>query len=138
MKLQLQKGEPHMKYILAIILLAVSAHASAAGTVRINGITAGSGNNIVISSGHVFVDGKDVTGKDAKVINIEITGNVTTLQADVANTITVSGSAGNINTLSGSVRAGDVTGSVTTMSGSVNSGKIGGDVSTMSGSVNSR
>lgn len=128
-----------MKYILTPILLALAMSASAAGTVRINGAPAGSGNNIVIANGRVFVDGiVAVHANDARAINIEITGNIAVLSADVANVISVTGSAGRVETQSGNVQTGDVAGSVETMSGSVNCGKIGGDVTTMSGSVNSR
>ena len=107
-------------------------------TISINGLKITGGRSVVISGGRVIVDGKDVTGEDAKTINIEIHGDVRELSADVCDTISVTGSVGKIKTQSGSIQCNDVTGLVQTMSGSVSCGKIGGDASTMSGDIISR
>lgn len=106
--------------------------------IKINGLSITGGRNVTINNGRVIVDGKDVTGDDAKNITIEIQGDVAELSVDVCSTISVTGSVGKIKTQSGGVRCGDVTGGVQTMSGSVVCGAIGGDVSTMSGDVVSR
>ncbi len=107
-------------------------------SIKINGMSVVAGRSIIITNGRVVVDGKDVTGDDTKIINIEIQGNVDELSADVCNSITVSGSAGRVKTQSGNIRCGDVAGSVQTMSGDVSCGKVSGDVSTMSGDIESR
>ncbi len=107
-------------------------------SITLNGVTVIAGRSINISNGRVTVDGQDVTGADAKIINIEIHGDVADLSADSCNTIAVTGSVGKVKTLSGDVRCGDVAGSVQTMSGDVSCGVIGGDASTMSGDISSR
>lgn len=108
-------------------------------TIKINGGSVSiSGRSVVIQNGRVVVDGKDVTGDDAKIINIEIQGNVESVSADVCNTISVTGSVGTVKTQSGDVRCGDVADSVKTMSGDITCGSIGGDASTMSGDISRR
>jgi hypothetical protein len=108
-------------------------------SIRINGIDIVAGRSITVNGNKVFVDGKDVT-PDAKDIKIEISGNIERLEADVCNSIFVTGDAGNIATQSGDVRiAGNIGGSVQTMSGDVDcEGHVGGNVSTMSGDVKHR
>lgn len=103
--------------------------------IQINGMSIVGGRNITITNGRVIVDGKDVTGDDAKTITIEIQGDVAELSADMCTTITVTGTVGKIKTQSGNVRCGDVSGSVQTMSGDVSCGAVAGDVSTMSGDI---
>lgn len=107
--------------------------------IKINGNVVSSvistGSNISIIGNKVFIDGQE-HDVEAKTINIEVTGNVNSLDVDVAQKVNVSGNAGSVQTVSGSVEVGgDVDGSVSTVSGSVRAGKIGGNVSTVSGSV---
>lgn len=108
-----------------------------ASTISINGTTfttTGRGS-ISISNGRVTIDGKDVT-PDAKIISIEVHGDIQSISADACEKITMTGSAGSVRTQSGDVECGPVSGSVSTMSGDVRCGGISGSVSTMSGDVN--
>ena len=95
------------------------------------------GNNITVSNNQIIIDGKDVTDSlpEQKTYNIEVTGDIQTLNVDACNNLTVKGTVGSIKTLSGDVDCGDVTGSVTTMSGDVECKNISGSVSTMSGKI---
>lgn len=103
-------------------------------SIRINGVTI-SGNSIQVKNGSIFVDGSVVDTGDAKQIRIEVDGSIERLNADACDSITVSGSAGSVSTMSGDVKCGNVDGSVKTMSGDVRCGSIGGSVSTMSGDI---
>lgn len=107
------------------------------GMIRVNNVSY-NGNSISIRDNKIFIDGVDVT-PDAKQINIDVTGNIDKLNADNCHKITVGGSAGSIETMSGNVDiAGDVAGSIETMSGDVKCGAIGGSVKTMSGDIKHR
>jgi hypothetical protein len=103
-------------------------------SIRINGVTI-SGNSIQVKNGSIFVDGKVVETGDAKQIRIEVDGSIERLNADSCDSITVSGSAGSVSTMSGDVTCGNVEGAVSTMSGDIRCGNIGGSVSTMSGDI---
>jgi hypothetical protein len=97
-----------------------------------------SGRNIVVVNGRVIVDGKDET-PESKEINIVVTGDVEKLEVDACSKIEVNGNVHNVKTLSGDVEiSGVVSGNVQTMSGDVKCGDIGGSVSTMSGDVKRR
>lgn len=102
--------------------------------IRINGVNI-SGNSIHVRNGSVLVDGKIVETGDAKHIRIEVDGSIERLNADSCDSITVSGSAGSVSTMSGDVTCGNVEGAVSTMSGDIRCGNIGGSVSTMSGDI---
>lgn len=108
-----------------------------ASTITINGttITTTRNGSISFSNGRVIIDGKDVT-PDAKIISIEVQGDIRSISADVCEKIAITGGAGSVRTQSGDVECGPVTGSVSTMSGDVRCASIGGSVSTMSGDVN--
>lgn len=113
-------------------------------TIKINGISHNVvGGNIIggdlcITNGRVTINGKDVTPADTKNITIEVLGNVHKISVDACNSVTVTGSAGAVKTMSGDVECGDVTGSVETMSGDVTCKSVGGGVKTMSGDVTTR
>lgn len=96
-----------------------------------------SGNNLTISGNKVIIDGKDVSGEfqNDKVININCEGDVSSIDCDTCETITVAGKVGSVKTMSGTVKCQDVVGNVSTMSGDVRCGNIGGNVSTMSGDI---
>jgi hypothetical protein len=103
--------------------------------ITINGVSIVSGRSISVSGNKVFVDGKDVT-PDAKIIRIEVHGNVGDLSADACESILINGSVdGSVSTQSGDVKCGDVGGGVSTMSGDVKCGVVGGSVKTMSGDI---
>ena len=97
-----------------------------------------SGRNIIIQNGKVIINGKDVTPPDAPVINIEITGNVETLKADVCNKITINGTVKEVSNTAGDITTGDVSGNVSTASGDVKCGNVQGNVKTMSGDIDAK
>ena len=103
-------------------------------TININGKTY-TGKNIQIDGkGNVIIDGKNVESND-KVINIEITGDIQSLDVASCQSINVSGMVNTLNTVSGDVTCGDVNLSVKTTSGDVKAKNIGGSVTTISGDV---
>ena len=104
-------------------------------TIRINGVTITGGRSISVSNGRVIVDGKDVTGEEAKTINIAVHGDISDLSVDACDVASITGMVGKVKPQSGDVRCGDVSGSVQTMSGDVSCGAVAGDVSTMSGDI---
>jgi hypothetical protein len=85
-------------------------------TISINGrnIAGGiiTGGNICISNGCVIVDGKDIELGDSKVFNIEIIGDVGSLTADVVNKIVITGNTGDVKTVLGDIKCGDVSGDI--------------------------
>lgn len=107
--------------------------------VTINGVTITGGRSIVIRSGRIIVDGKDVT-PDAKVVNISVEGNIERLEADGCEKISVTGDVGIISTQTGDVDVGgNINGSVQTQTGNVDcGGSIGGNVSSMTGDIKHR
>lgn len=108
-------------------------------TVTINGVTvSGTAKSIVIKNGRVIFDGKDVT-PDSKEINIVINGNVEELSVDAANKVTITGSAASVKTMSGNIDVGgDVHGNVSSMSGNIKSGNVAGSAKTTSGNISKR
>lgn len=117
-----------MKYLIFLMLITINVKAQTVKSIIqkdthksgivINGATY-SGQNVTITDGDVFIDGKKVNSKDAKVINITVHGDV-----------------GKIDTQSADVTVnGTVKGDVETMSGDVTAGKIEGDAETMSGDI---
>lgn len=102
--------------------------------VVVNGQRIVGGKNINITAGRIVVDGVDVT-PDGKTVNIEVHGNVTSLTADYAKTIQVSGDVGALKTGSGDVQVRGVTGGVETGSGDITCAAVGGNVRTGSGDV---
>ena len=105
-------------------------------TIKINGVTIETnGRSVSIKNGHVSIDGNEITKGVADKFVIEINGRLENLSADKCESITISGTAGTIKTMSGDVTCGAVAGAVATMSGDIKCGAIGGAVSTMSGDV---
>jgi hypothetical protein len=106
--------------------------------VMINGNVVGgsiAGRNISIIGNKILVDGVDVT-PDAKIINIEIQGDVETIKVDACDNISVSGNAESVRTVSGDIDIkGNVTGGVSTVSGDVKCGNVGGSCTTVSGDI---
>lgn len=94
-----------------------------------------SGNNITIFNNEVYIDDKKVGTGDEKNITIEVTGNVSRLEVDSCQRVTVNGDAGFVKVVSGDVTCGNVEGRVETISGNVDCGDIGGSVITVSGNV---
>lgn len=105
------------------------------GMIIVNGVSY-EGNDITIRNGRVIIDGKDATPVEAKEINVVVNGDINKLQADVCETLEVTGSVGSLSTISGDVSIdGDISGPVTTISGDVNCGSINGPVSSVSGKI---
>lgn len=92
------------------------------------------GEKVSIAGGKVLIDGTEVASEASK-LQIHIEGNIQQLQVDAAQSITVSGSAGDVRTHSGDVKCGAVSGSVQTESGDVSCGDVGGSVATSSGDI---
>lgn len=99
-----------------------------------------SGQDISIVNDQIIVDGKvldlDEYGKNTKVFNIVIEGDVQSVSGAFAD-IKVTGNVGSASSTSGDVTVdGDVTGSVNSVSGDVRvNGSISGNVSTVSGDI---
>lgn len=101
---------------------------------KINGLNI-TGNNVTVKNGNIIIDGKDVT-PDAKLINIEVSGDVGELIVDTCEKINITGNAQKIKTASGDVEiGGDVNGDVESMSGDINCENVEGDVHTSSGDI---
>lgn len=97
-----------------------------------------SGKSVVVKNGKVFVDGKSVES-DEKEIKIEVTGNIETLTVDHCDEVKVTGDVSKLKTMSGDVTiGGDVKGNVETMSGDVRCGNITGKVKTVSGDIKNK
>jgi hypothetical protein len=96
-----------------------------------------SGKNVRIENGKVYVDGNLVEGgKDDKVINILIEGNLDRLDVDYCNNIVVDGDVNTLESVSGAVKANTVKGDINTTSGKVEvAGNVEGNVETVSGKV---
>lgn len=105
-------------------------------TIKINGKTY-RGNSIQIKGNRVIIDGKDADTGEEKIININVEGDLGSLNVESAEVITIKGNVnGDAKSMSGDIEiGGDVTGNVKTMSGDVRCGNIGGKVKTMSGDV---
>lgn len=104
----------------------------------INGKTI-SGKNISVSGNKVIVDGKEVSDlEEQKVINIEVTGDIQTLQSGNGS-VSVKGDVGSIETVNGDIEIeGDVKLNIKTVNGDVSCGAVGGSVSSVNGSIKTR
>lgn len=104
--------------------------------VRINGQSI-TGGSIVIRNGRIIVDGKDYTPGDEKQINIAVTGDITSIEADVCEKITITGNAGSVRTSQGGIDVGgNVTGDVKTSQGSIDiGGSVSGSAKTSQGNI---
>lgn len=95
-----------------------------------------SGNgSISIVNGKVIVDGKRIDSEDSKTINITILGDIKDLNIDYCETISVSGTVGDLQTTSGDVNCKDISGDVQSTSGNIECGNVNGSVKTVSGNV---
>lgn len=97
-----------------------------------------SGKSVVVKNSKVFVDGKAVETEE-KEIKIEVSGNIETLTVDYCDEVKVTGDVSKVKTMSGDVTiGGEVKGNVETMSGDVRCGNIAGKVKTMSGDIKNK
>jgi hypothetical protein len=106
-------------------------------SITINGTTV-SGTNIVIRNGTVLVDGISIEVGTQKIINIEVNGNLTTVDCDTCQSLTVTGDVGSVRTVSGDVDCNDVKQNVETVSGDVKARNITGSVKTVSGDISGK
>jgi len=104
--------------------------------IRIGGKTY-NGNSVTIINGVVVVDGKRIDSLE-KQINIEIVGNISELNVDYCEKITVRGNVGSIKNGSGDIECHNVENDVQSQSGNVECKSVSGNVTTQSGDVNCR
>lgn len=102
-------------------------------SININGKEYG-GTSIIVRNNKITVNGVDVT-PDSKQVNIVVTGDIDTLNADYCDKITVNGNAKEVQATSGDIECRDVQGDVRTTSGDVECGNVGGSIQTVSGDV---
>lgn len=105
-------------------------------TVHINGKSY-PGNNVTMTNGKVFIDGKEIIGEETEnEILFKIQGNLESLEIE-SGSVEVSGDVGTLKITSGNVKVtGDVKGSVDLTSGNINvGGKIEGNASVSCGNI---
>ena len=100
-------------------------------------------NNVSITDGQVFVDGKLVnefnTDKEEKVINITISGNVESLDVNYCQNLKITGDCKRVHNQNGSIQiGGNVSGNVHTNMGSITCGNVEGDCHTNMGNISRR
>lgn len=106
-------------------------------TISINGTTY-VGNNVKIVNGKVIVDGKDMT-PDAKNITIQVNGDISNLDVDICDKLSITGNVNELSTVSGDVEiGGSVGGNIKTTSGDIKCGNIAGNVKTVSGDIKNK
>jgi hypothetical protein len=106
--------------------------------VSVNGISV-VGGSIVIRNGQIIVDGKDVT-PDAKVITINVQGDVEKLDVGACSTIDITGNAGAVRAQAGDITVGgNVGGDVSSQAGDIDvTGTVSGNVHTQAGDIRYR
>lgn len=92
------------------------------------------GSSVKVSGNKITINGTDVT-PDTKVINIQIDGDVDSIDVDYCEKVVVNGNVKSLNTTSGDVECGDVQGDIKGTSGDIQCGNVGGSVQTVSGDV---
>lgn len=102
------------------------------GVTVINGKTY-KGSCIQVSNGRVIVDGVEHGVESGPSIDVEIHGDVQSLEMESGSV--KANSAGTIKTVSGDVVCGEVSGSIKSVSGDINTGAVAGSVSTVSGDI---
>lgn len=102
-------------------------------TITINGATF-YGNNVTVKNNRVFIDGADIT-PNSRQININVTGNVESLDVDACDRIEIAGNVGKLISGSGNISCSDVSNGITVGSGDVTCNTITGDVRTGSGDI---
>lgn len=105
------------------------------GRVVIDGREFKGGNLQIDGNGKVIVDGVVQDGSLTGPISVTVHGDVQSLSGNLSE-VSISGHAGEVRTVSGDVKCGDVAGNVTTVSGDVQAKTISGNVKTVSGDVN--
>lgn len=96
------------------------------------------GNNVTISNGEVWIDGKlaDDINKDEKIINITISANIQKLDIDNCNKLEINGNCKDVTSKNGDIKInGSVDGNVNSKNGNIVCGKVSGDVETKNGNI---
>ena len=95
------------------------------------------GRSISISGNKIIVDGKDISGdhRDSKVITINVTGDLDSLDVDYCDKIEINGNVSKARTGSGDINCSNITNGAQTGSGDIECESINGDVQTGSGDV---
>jgi len=95
------------------------------------------GNNLSISNNEVFIDGKRMEDdEDSKSITIQVEGNIETITADYCDSMSITGTCGNVTSKNGNIDViGDVLNDVTTKNGNIHCGHVAGDVETKNGNI---
>lgn len=97
------------------------------------------GRTVEQKNGRIFVDGHDVTDEVKIATNqiiVVVQGDVSKLEAQGIQQLTVSGNAGAITSTHGRIEIkGDVSGSVESISGPITCGKVGGSVESKNGPI---
>lgn len=96
------------------------------------------GKNVRISNNKVYIDGKLQDDKDiqeSKQIFIEVHGDLSILDVDVCENISVSGETGLVKTVNGDIICKDIAGDVTTVNGDVRANIINGNCKTVNGDI---
>lgn len=94
------------------------------------------GTSFNIDGNKVIVDGVQVDGELVGDINIQVFGNVESIN-NTSGAVTVNGDAGPVRTVSGSVSVSGSSLDINTVSGSVTA-KACGNVRTVSGAINNK
>lgn len=94
------------------------------------------GTNVTIKNGVVTVDGEQYKSSD-KIIKIDITGNVDSLNIDSCESLNVSGNVTDLQTTSADVTCNDILKNAKTTSGDIKANSIKGDATTISGDIKS-
>lgn len=107
--------------------------------VTVNGQRYEGGSSVVVSGGRVLIDGRDVT-PEGKTINIEVSGNITNLDVDACQHVSVTGDVQTAKVGSGNlIVTGNVSGDARVMTGDVNvGGDVRGKVNTSVGNVSAK
>ena len=96
--------------------------------------------NMTINNGTIIVDGMSIeewnNRNEILVVNININGDIESLEADSCDTISISGNAINVNTKNGNVIvSGNVEGNAESKNGNITANTIKGDVETKNGNI---
>ena len=96
------------------------------------------GGSIQVGNGKIIIDGVDMT-PDSKEINIEVVGNVETLEVDTCNKVKITGDVKSVKSHNGNIDiGGNVSGDVSTHNGNIDCGDVQGSVTTRNGNIKHR
>lgn len=96
--------------------------------------------NMTINNGTIVVDGMSIeewnNRNEILVVNININGDIESLEADSCDTISISGNAINVNTKNGNVIvSGNIEGNAESKNGNITADAINGNAETKNGNI---